>query len=241
MVRKNKNPSDIIAKFGDVTFRDGTTIKQVFTPSTIKRAGHTLVKALWVSQGPKFLGRWMWEKFPGTAKTMTETELKILRRWFLTGIGNWNELTEIANSYRKDKSLMLAINFGGQLLGKYIFWYIVMLACEVVDSPFKKQFDTPEEANKSALERALKRVPFGFIVPLATMIEFVGTHMTKGNYINVLKDEAINQMKSANDDMENNFNKKKTLLPPPIKKTNTSTPPKTNTPKIIKKDTSGGI
>jgi hypothetical protein len=118
---------------------------------------------------------------------LTNTERKIVKRWFWTGVGDYNQIVQI---FRKHGIGPAIANLSGQLFKKWVFWTGVLTGYNILIEMLK---DSPEETiykddwdwlyDRLVTKKPLETAGLGYMWPPTLIWKYVISPLGMGGWL----------------------------------------------------------
>jgi hypothetical protein len=137
---------------------------------------------------------------------LTNTERKIVKRWFWTGVGDYNQIVQI---FRKHGIGPAIANLSGQLFKKWVFWTGVITGYNILIEMIK---DSPEETiykddwdwlyDRLVTQKPLETAGLGYMWPPTLIWKYVISPLGMGGWLSRPKKWLINFLEKGKETAE---------------------------------------
>jgi hypothetical protein len=137
---------------------------------------------------------------------LTDTERKIIKRWFWTGVGDYNQVVQI---FRKHGIGPAIANLSGQLFKKWVFWTAAISAYNVLIEMLK---DSTEETiyksdwdwiyDRFVTQKPLETAGLGYMWPPTLIGKYVISPLGMGGWLSRPKKWLINLLENGKESAE---------------------------------------
>jgi hypothetical protein len=196
-----------LAKAPKVVKKSGLTkvVGQVGNAIKKTKVGDEFVQGFKTGQGGKLFLKKMrkWITWPvGQSHKfarLTPSENAKVRNWFLTGVGNWSEISRIFKNYGWLEGLYLVpANIAGQLARKWVFWTSVFTSINILIGIFQdldeEVYDSDVEAIWDRFVRSFESAGLHWLIPGQILLDNVFRPLWKGGFLKHYKDAYIEKL-----------------------------------------------